>query len=223
MTEAVLFDFNGVIANDEPQHFQSMQEILANEGIALSLDEYYAHYLGNDDRTCLVQAFRHAKRPLSHEHLERLVEAKTQGYQRLIASSLQLVPGAAEFVRDAGRTFRLAIVSGARRHEIALVLERARLADRFEAIIAAEDVPRCKPDPAGYLAAHASLDRRRPLPVEACVVIEDSLPGLDAARAAGMRCVMLATSHSTRELRDSGAPVVWDSLSGHQPAELAAL
>ena len=77
--------------------------------------------------------------------------------------------------------------------------------------------------PAGYLAAHATLDRRRPLPVEHCVVIEDSLPGLGAARAAGMRCAMLTTSHPSSALAEAGADVVWTSFAGHDPAELLAL
>lgn len=223
MTEAVLFDFNGVIVNDEPQHFASMQAVLAEEGIAITREEYYADYLGNDDRTCLIQAFRRANRTLTGGQLERLARAKTDGYQRLIANSLQLVPGASEFVRNASKHFRLALVSGARRHEIEIVLDRAQLAENFEAVIAAEDVPRCKPDPAGYLAAHARLDRSRPLAVAACIVLEDSLPGFDAARAAGMRCVMIATNYSPRRLRDSGATVIWKSLNGHSPAELAGL
>jgi HAD superfamily hydrolase (TIGR01509 family) len=223
VTEAVLFDFNGVLVDDESEHCQSLQTVLADEGITLSRDDYYAHYLGFDDRMGFVEAFRRANRTLTTELLTRLVALKSQVYQRLIAESLQMVAGAPEFVRGAGERFRLGIVSGALRSEIDLVLSRAQLADRFETIIAADDVPRCKPDPAGYLAAHAALDRNRALPLQSCVVIEDSLPGLDAARAAGMACVMLATSHPAHALRARGAAMVWDTLSGHVPEELAEL
>jgi beta-phosphoglucomutase len=223
VTEAVLFDFNGVLVDDEAQHCRSLQEVLRDEGIALSRDEYYAAYLGFDDRTGFVEAFRRANRTLSTEHLSRLVQAKTELYQRLIQTSFQLVAGAPEFVRAAGQHFRLAIVSGALRREIDLVLSRTDFAGSFEAIIAAEDVPSCKPDPAGYVAAHAALNRSQPIPVGSCVVIEDSLPGLAAARAAGMSCVMLATNHPTPLLRGNGAARVWDSFAGHTPAELAQL
>ena len=74
-----------------------------------------------------------------------------------------------------------------------------------------------------YLAAHAAFNRKRPITARACVVIEDSLPGLAAARAAGMPCVMLTTSHPADTLRQRGAALVWDSLTGHTAAELAAL
>jgi len=107
------------------------------------------------------------------------------------------------------------------RREVELGLTRTGFADRFETIITADDISQCKPDPAGYLAARAALEQRKPL--ASCVAIEDSLPGLAAARAAGMACVMLTTSHSTRTLRDSGATLVWDSFVGHSPAELADL
>jgi sugar-phosphatase len=132
-----------------------------------------------------------------------------------------MVPGAAEFVPRASQHFRLAIVSGALRDEIDLVLGRAGLRHYFEVIVAAEDVRLCKPDPEGYLAAHAGLGRAGELSQERCVVIEDSLPGLEAARAARMRCVGLTTSHRAEALR--GADLVWESFSGHGPDELLRL
>ncbi|HKA58476.1 MAG TPA: HAD family phosphatase [Gemmatimonadales bacterium] len=226
MTEAVLFDFNGVLVDDESQHCDALRSVLADEGLTLSREEYYADYLGLDDRTGFVQAFQRANRTMTTELLDRLVEGKSRIYQRLIERSLTMVPGADEFVRDAGKRYRLGIVSGALRHEIDLVLSHTTIADRFEVIVAAGDVSRCKPDPAGFLAAHAAFNRhsrQAPIAARACVVIEDSLPGLAAARAAGMPCVMLATSHSPETLRQRGAALVWQSLSGHTAAELAEL
>lgn len=223
MTEAVLFDFNGVLVDDEPQHCEALRTVLADEGIPLTRDEYYADYLGLDDRTGFVQAFRRANRTLTSELLEHLVATKSQVYLNLVTTSLRMVDGAPEFVREAGGQFRLAIVSGALRREIDAVLSRTGLADRFEIIVAADDVERCKPDPAAYLTAHRAFNQRRPLPVDECVVIEDSLPGLEAARAAGMRCVMLTTSHPSHALEGRGAARVWDSLAGHTAAELMDL
>jgi HAD superfamily hydrolase (TIGR01509 family) len=221
MTEAVLFDFNGVLVDDEAQHCRAMQEILRDVGIELSRDDYYAIYLGFDDRTGFVEAFRRAHRTLTTDVLQRLVETKSLRYQELMESSLQLVAGAADFVRAAAKCFRLAVVTGALRREIELVLGRTPFATCFEAVITADDVRTSKPNPEGYLAAHAALERRRSIPRAGCVVFEDSLPGLAAARAAGMPCIMLATNHSAAKLQAHGAPVVWDSFDGHTPAELA--
>jgi HAD superfamily hydrolase (TIGR01509 family) len=223
VTEAVLFDFNGVLVDDEAQHCEALQHVLADEGITLTREQYYAQYLGLDDRTGFAEAYRRANRTLTTELMEHLVALKSQVYLQLVATSLQLVSGAREFVRDAGKRFRLGIVSGALRREIDHVLGQIGLADWFEIIIAAGDVSRCKPDPAAYLAAHQAFNKRQPIAVDGCVVIEDSFHGLEAARAAGMPCVMLTTSHSAQTLQGRGAAMVWDSLAGHAAAELANL
>ena len=223
MTEAVLFDFNGVLVDDEAEHCEALQAVLRDEAITLSREQYYADYLGLDDRTGFVQAFRRANRTLTTEILNRLVEAKSRVYLAFVAKSLRLVPGATEFVRDAGGRYRLGIVSGALRREIDVVLRKSGLGDRFEIIIAADDVRHCKPDPAAYLAAQAAFNKRRPVAAHACVAIEDSRPGLEAARAAGMSCVMLTTNYPASTFGGRGAALVWDSFSGHTAAELADL
>lgn len=223
MTQAVLFDFNGVLVDDELQHCEALQRVLADEGLALSREEYFTHYLGLDDRTGFVEAFRRANRTLTSELLERLVTLKSDMYLKLIGGSLRMVPGAAQFVHDAAGRFRLGIVSGALRREIVHVMAQTGLAERFEVIIAADDVARSKPDPAPYLAAHHALNQRRPIAARECVVIEDSLHGLEAAQAAGMPCVMLTTSHPAPRLEARGAARIWGSLAGHAAAELSAL
>lgn len=223
MIEAVLFDFNGVLVDDEGQHCEAMQRVLADEGITLSREEYYAHVLGLDDRTGFVEAYRRALRTLTSELLNFLVKQKSDVYLQLVVKSLRLVPGATEFVHEAAKRYRLGIVSGALRSEIDHVLAQTGFAERFEVIVAAEDVSRCKPDPACYLTAQQAFTTRRPVTANCCVVIEDSLPGLQAARAAGMPCVMLTTSHPARALNGRGAALVWDSFAGHNPGELANL
>lgn len=219
--QAVLFDFNGVVVDDEEQHRKAFAGVLARDAIALSREDYYDRYLGLNDRTCFLAAYAEARKPLSAEDADCLVAEKSRLYEHSIATALPLVPGAVTFVRSAARRFRLGLVSGALRREIEMGLDRAGLGPCFEVIVAAEDVGPCKPDPAGYLAARAALDRRRPLPAACCVAIEDSLPGLAAARAAGMRCVMLATSHHEATL--ASADFVWQSFEGHDPAELLSL
>lgn len=225
MTEAVLFDFNGVLVDDEAQHCEALQRVLADEGITLTREQYYAEYLGLDDRTGFVEAFRRAQRTLTTELIRHLVDKKSRMYLQLVTTSLRLVAGASAFVLDAGKQFRLGIVSGALRREIDHVLGLTGLAGRFEIIIAADDVPRCKPDPAPYRAAHSAFNHSgtRPIAVDKCVVIEDSVPGLEAALAAGMPCVVLTTNHPSHRLAGRGAALVWDSLAGHTAAELANL
>jgi len=215
MPRAILFDFNGVIVDDEPQHCEALIATLATYGFALDREGYYRDYLGFDDRECFRFTFQRMGREPSAGLIHEAIERKAVLYERAIRASMQLVPGSAEFIRAAATEgYRLAVVSGALRREIELVLHEAGLRQHFECMVAAEDVDACKPDPQGYRRAREQLN----LPAESCMVIEDSLPGLTAAHAAGIRCAMIATSHPADEL--VGAELVWPNLSGYHPRDL---
>jgi phosphoglycolate phosphatase/beta-phosphoglucomutase len=215
MTSGILFDFNGVIVDDESQHCDALIATLATYGYELDRDTYYREYLGFDDRECFRFSFERLGLPQEDAVLQEAIARKHTEYERAIRGSMRLVPGAAEFVENAALDgFQLAIVSGALRREIELILNLAGLRPHFAEIVAAEDVGVCKPDPSGYIRAREMLD----LPPKRCVVIEDSLPGLTAARAAGLRCAMLATSHPDQAFTD--ADVVWRDFVGHDAAEL---
>jgi HAD superfamily hydrolase (TIGR01509 family) len=215
MQRAILFDFNGVIVNDEPQHCEALMTTLSECGIPLTRDEYYRDYLGFDDHECFRFSFERRGLRADAGTVEAAIRRKAELYRRAIHDSLELVPGSAEFVRRASHEgYRMGVVSGALREEIELVLGLAGLRELFGVVVASEDVESCKPDPGGYRKAVDTLS----LPVEHCVVIEDSLPGLAAARAAGLRCVMLATSHPIGDLR--GADLAWSDLVGRSPADL---
>jgi HAD superfamily hydrolase (TIGR01509 family) len=215
MRRAILFDFNGVLVNDEPQHCEALIRTLAGYGFQLDREAYYRDYLGFDDRECFRFTFEKMGRPVDAGALSEAIERKAVLYGEAIRSSLQLVPGAPEFARAAAaRGYRMAVVSGALRREIELVLGEAGLRELFEVVIAAEDVTACKPDPQGFRAALRALATD---PAHS-VVIEDSLPGLAAARRAGLRCAMVATSHAAAELED--ADLVWQDLRDHHPDDL---
>ncbi|MEO8635291.1 MAG: HAD family phosphatase [Gemmatimonadales bacterium] len=215
MPRAILFDFNGVIVNDEPQHCAALIETLATYNYTLDETGYYRDYLGFDDRECFRFTFRRMGLPDSDQRMAEAVERKAVRYERAIRASMVLVPGAADFVRAAAADgIRIAVVSGALRREIELVLGTAGLLPLFETIIAAEDVEACKPDPSGYRKGLAWFG----LAPERAVVIEDSLQGLAAARGAGLRCAMLTTSHPATALGD--ADLVWDDLRSHHPRDL---
>ena len=215
MPSVILFDFNGVLINDEPLHCEALIHTLAEYGIDLDRDTYYRDYLGFDDRECFRYSFTQANRPSDAASIADATERKNAAWERLVKANMPMVPGATDFVRAcAADGHRLAIVSGALRRDIDLVLSRDGMAPFFELIVAAEDVPDCKPDPAGYNQARAALNAD---PAD-CMVIEDSLPGLKAARGAGLRCAMLSTSHPAESL--TGADSVWPDFTGRRPADL---
>jgi beta-phosphoglucomutase len=215
MARGILFDFNGVIVDDETQHCEAMVATLAEYGYCLSQDAYYREYLGLDDRECFRFTFDRLGRPPDEQAVTHAIARKHAIYRESLSGCLPLVPGVTDFIEDAAlEGYQLAIVSGALRCEIDSILSRAGLESHFEVIVAAEDVTVCKPDPAGYNRARQKLE----LSPERCVVLEDSLPGLQAARAARLPCAMLATSHPAEACRD--ADLVWRDFVGHQASEL---
>ena len=215
MPSAILFDFNGVIIDDEPQHCDALIATLAEYGYPLDRETYYRDYLGFDDRECFRFTFARAGETVEESRLLEAIERKNAHYERAIRADMRLVPGAVDFVEAAALDgHQLAIVSGALRREIALVLELSGLAPHFAEVVAAEDVSVCKPDPQGFNRARQALG----LAARRCMVIEDSLPGLAAARAAGLRCVMLSTSYAENAL--AAGDVVWRDFVGRGPDEL---
>jgi beta-phosphoglucomutase len=211
MLRAVIFDFNGIIVDDEPIHFKLFQRVLGEEGIVLTEEDYYARYLGFDDRGAFVTGFREHSRPLSAEKLQKLIERKAVYYQEAIRNHVTVFPGVKNLVADLAQTLPLAVASGALRHEIDTILKTLGLLDHFRAIVAAEDVTQGKPEPEIYVKALAALNARggngRPIEAADCVVIEDSKEGIRGARRAGMKCLAVTNSHPAELLSEATAIV----------------
>jgi len=215
MASAILFDFNGVIVDDEAQHCDALTATLAEYGYTLDRDAYYKEYLGLDDRECFRFTFERMGRPQDEASVRDAVARKHALYQQAISGGVHLVPGAADFIENAALDgFQLAVVSGALRREGETILESVGLRPHFAELVTAEDVSVCKPDPTGYNHAREMLE----LAPGRCMVLEDSLPGLRAARAAGMRCTMLTTSHPETLCRE--ADLVWRDFLGHEASQL---
>ena len=181
---AVLFDFDGVIVNSEPLHLRAFQEALAREHVELTEKEYYEELIGFDDRGAIRRVFEKRRMPLSPGTVLRLMAGKSEVMMDMIhrhPREFHALPGVEEFVRGLWRQRPLAICSGALREEIDLMLDGVALRDCFSVIVAAEDVTVGKPDPEGYLLAAKRLG----VPIEECLVFEDSAAGVKAAKAAG--------------------------------------
>lgn len=220
--QAIIFDFDGVIADDEPLHLAAFQRALASEGMTITREQYYARYLGFDDRSAIMEAFRDAGATPSPGRLQTLLAAKAEQFLALVRAGVPIFPGIPAFVRGASARVPLAIASGALHHEIELILAQAGLSDCFSALVSAEDVREGKPSPEGFLLA---LERLRAngckLAPDRCLVIEDSQPGLEAARRAGMRCLAVASSYPREAL--GGADLIVGTLEGLEWERLAAL
>jgi HAD superfamily hydrolase (TIGR01509 family) len=205
---AIIFDFDGVIADTEPLHFAGFRKTLAEIGISLTEPDYYANYLGYDDRGCFIAALAAHHRPLEPAALAQLMERKARAYLESVTDHLVIFPGVREFVREAAASYPLAIASGALRHEIEFILEQAGLRKEFLHITGAEDVANGKPDPQPFLHALDAVNQRRPnrtIAPGSCLVIEDSIPGLRGAKAAGMKVLAVANTHTIQDLHEAHA------------------
>lgn len=222
MIKVILFDFNGVIVNDEPLHMKAYQEVLKSEGIELTEQNYYDS-LGMDDRAFVNAAFKRAQKDLTEETFARVIEAKNAAYAGTIADELPLFPGIVDFVKMMHFHFRLGIVSMAQRAEINSILLRADLAGYFSAIVSAEDVTVCKPDKQCFDLAFRQMDEQAaakdnfPLVREQVLVIEDSPPGIVGAKSAGMKALGVTNTVSADRLRAAGADAVTKNLSDWIP------
>ena len=218
MIKAIFFDFNGVIIDDETIQMKAYQEILRGHQIDLT-EEWYMSALGMDDRTFVREMFQRAKKPLTDAVLETVQSAKTDLHRQMIEDELPLFPGVLTFLKATSRHFSLGLVSMANKTEVGYVFQRANLAPLFSIIVTAEDASACKPAPDCYLTGLTKLNEKRqherklPLLASECLAIEDSPPGIESARAAGMRTLGITNTVPEEALRAAGAEIVTASLA----------
>ena len=220
---AFIFDFNGVIVDDERLHFELFRDSLLEHGIALTELAYHERFLGYDDKGCFCAAFAEAGRTAEPALIQALIEEKAIRYAEAAATKLRFFPGARERIEECAADHPVAICSGALRAEIESALDALKVRSRIEAIIAAEDVRNCKPDPEGYVLAYRRLrEIDADLEPEHCLAIEDSLAGVASARAAGMIACGIAHTYRIDELDAAGAHVALENLEMALIPELIA-
>ncbi len=207
MLRAVLFDFNGVLIDDEPVHLEVLQRVLAEEGIELSGEEYWSRYVGLDDRACFGRLLERAGEAPAEPRLMRLIARKSSYYQEWIRrEGYPFFPGARELVAAlAAAGVGLGLVSGALRDEVEGALRKAGLRDAFKVLVTAEDVARSKPDPEGYRRGIESFNTVPPLPERLlhpheALAVEDTPAGIEAARRAGLSTLAVAHTYPAADL-----------------------
>ncbi len=206
MLRAIFFDFNGVLVDDEPLHFKLFQNVLAPLGIELTQKRYYENYLGYDDHDCFAAVLRDFGKPVDEALIQKLTLEKNHAYLEAARAKDLFIPGALDFVRKTSAHLFLGIVSGALRDEIQTWLEFGKVQSLFQTIVSANETKQGKPNPEGYLRALDDVNRDCVAPSEIllpqeCLVIEDSIWGIEAAQSAGMKCIALATSYPPENLQ----------------------
>ena len=205
MLRAVIFDFDGVIADSEPAHFEVFRRVLAAEGVVLTWEAYTERYLGYDDVECVEHVLLDAGQACSKERAKAVAQLKIDQFVDYLRDHYVIMPGVEALLADLrGAQVACSVCSGAWRHEVEFILREAQLIDRFEVIIGADDVKASKPDPEGYVLAvkrtAEALGSDGGLQVGECVAIEDSVWGIKAAKGAGLKCLGVTGSYSRAEL-----------------------
>lgn len=199
--KAVLFDFNGIIINDEPLHEQLIEQLLIEENLRLKPGEYRELCLGRSDRACLSDLLTRRGRVVSEADLNRLIERKAQAYQHQLATleRLPIYAGLTDLLDQLhNANLPIGIVSGAIRSEIEFVLQQAQLSHYFTVIVAGDDLQASKPEPASYLLGVERLNQQHPglhIRPQDCLAIEDTFAGITAAKRAGMQVVGVANTY----------------------------
>lgn len=222
MIKAILFDFNGIIIDDEPLQMKAYTDVLKQENIVLTEKDYYDS-LGTDDVAFVRGAYGRADVELTDETLQRVLERKIKAHREMLEENLPLFDGAVNFVKQVRHHFALGIVSMARNDSIVDALSRAGILDAFSVIVSAEEVSQHKPDPECYNLGFREIDQLQrssgayPLVREEVLVIEDAPPGIVAAKAAGMWALGVTNTVSAEQLRQAGADSVTKTLADWTP------
>jgi len=217
--KAILFDFNGVIINDEPIHEQLIEQILIEENLRPKRGEFRQICLGRSDRACLSELFSRRGRVLTESSLNQLISRKAKAYQEKLAQmeKLPIFPGVEDFIfKLRVANLKMAVVTGALRSEAEQVLNRANIAQYFSVIVSGDDIKTSKPEPDGYLLAVERLNQQFPdfnLQSWECLAIEDTPAGITAAKRAGIQVVGMANSYPFHMMQRQGNWAVdyfWD-------------
>jgi len=218
MIHAIFFDFNGVIIDDERIHLKAYREVLNDEGLDFSDEDYFA-CLGMDDVAFVRAAYARTEKTVTDEKTREVIDREHVLHRQLISEDLPVSAGVVTFVKQAARRYALGLVSMAERSEIEHVLKLASLDKCFSVLVSAEPGLKHKPAPDSYQRALDLLNetrranRKLPLLASECLVIEDAPPGILAGRAAGMHTLGVTNTVSAETLRAAGAEVVTPNLA----------
>jgi HAD superfamily hydrolase (TIGR01509 family) len=183
--EAILWDNDGVLVDTETLYFQATQQVMASAGVHLTEALYIDHFLveGRGAWHLLEE------RGVGAGEIARLREERNELYGRWLRQGPRLIPGIIETLDALRGRYVMGVVTSSRKDHFDLIHEHTGLLPYFDFVLTASDYPRVKPHPDPYLRAV----ERSGVPADACIAIEDSERGLEAATRAGVRCIVVPT------------------------------
>jgi HAD superfamily hydrolase (TIGR01509 family) len=199
MVEAILWDNDGVLVDTECLFFESTRRVLATAGIQLSCEQFLDLSM-RQGRSAFELAI---ERGWPKEQVTNFKHQRDLLYSQMLRNQTRVLPGVAESLTALHGRMRMAVVTCSQRHHFDVMHADIGLTSYFEFVLAREDCDRTKPNPDPYLLALERLGIRP----ESCVAVEDSERGLAAARAAGLRCLVIP-NEITRSCNFQGATAI---------------
>lgn len=201
---AVIFDFDGVIVDTEPIHYQAFQQILAPLGLGYSWEAYQETYMGYDDRDAFREAYSAAGQRIDDSYLQAIIQQKAELFDTIISNGVTPYPGVINLIKDLAKSnIPMAICSGALKSDIIPILQQLDITEYFTSIITAEDVVQSKPHPASYLYAKAALINcfhHLNTMSNQIAAIEDTPAGIASAKGADLRVIAVTNSYAADKL-----------------------
>jgi len=199
---AIFFDFDGVLIDSEPLHLECWAEVLTAHGIPLSPSQYAADFIGVSNRAMIETLCRQFRKPYSPAFFTARYREKMELYQRRAGMACRVPQDLVAFIKEVVNFYRLAVVSSSSRSEVEPFLVRAGIHAGLQAVVCAEDVQNYKPAPDPYLKAMEMVNcgSEEQLRAEECLVVEDSEPGAEAGRRAGMRVLRVCGPDTVERL-----------------------
>jgi beta-phosphoglucomutase family hydrolase len=201
--KGVIFDLDGVLIDSGWAHKQAWYDLAEREGLEFS-DKFFNDTFGMQNAQIIPMLLG---RELGPGELEEMSDWKEQRYRDIVAERLALSPGAERLLAELKeKSFRLAIGSSTPKANLDLIFRSLKLDDYINAYVTKEDVKNGKPAPDTFIRAAKKLS----LLPQHCVVVEDAIHGVEAAKAAGMPVIALTTTRGREDL--SGADIIVDNL-----------
>ena len=193
MTEAVIFDWDGTLADTRKAVVQSFQKVLKDAGCRIS-DEVIERLIGIGTKKTIIEAFRECHMRLDVSTLEKLAEEKIR-IQAELTDTVSLLDGASDLLEMLQGKTKIALATMSGRKVVDKLLAEKKLLDYFDVVMTADDIVKPKPDPEIFLVSAAKLGVKP----KCCVVVEDSVFGVRAAKTAEMRCIAVPSGFYSRE------------------------
>ena len=204
MLKGILFDMDGVLVNNLEVHRQAFAEFFRRYGVDRTFEELNRVFgMGNDD----IMGELMPREIVERVGIRELGNQKEAIYREIYAPTITPQPGLLEFLAQSQRKgLRCAVGSSGFLANVDFVLDKCAIRSYFSAIVAGDQVTKCKPDPEIYLTAAAKLG----LEPKECIVFEDAEAGIEAGKRAGMVVVALATTFTREFLETTDADLIID-------------